>query len=213
MTKTVYLIDETTGEYLGEYQAQESPLEVGVYITPEHSTDNAPLDKEVGFAMCFKEGEWVQVVDSRGVWYQLDGAEVEVIDLLAEIDGDWSRTQPAPTTSALTALKRNEISDAFSNAMQVITTGVPVDEMSSWSKQEAEARAFTANASAVTFLIDALATARGIDKALLITKIIIKADAFAAVSGQLIGKRQGLEDALDAAESDAEIAAVVWTEV
>lgn len=42
MTKRVYLFDETTGKYAGFWDAQESPLEPGVFITPISSTDIEP---------------------------------------------------------------------------------------------------------------------------------------------------------------------------
>lgn len=40
--KTVYLYDDKTGEFTTSYNAQESPLEPGVYIEPELSTDIEP---------------------------------------------------------------------------------------------------------------------------------------------------------------------------
>lgn len=41
-TKIVYLFDELTGEYIGEYEAHESPAEPGEFIKPDCSTDNKP---------------------------------------------------------------------------------------------------------------------------------------------------------------------------
>lgn len=41
MKKTVYLFDET-GRYVGPYDAQESPLEPGVFIVPVSATEVSP---------------------------------------------------------------------------------------------------------------------------------------------------------------------------
>ncbi|MEZ0231904.1 MAG: hypothetical protein ACAH12_03620 [Methylophilaceae bacterium] len=106
----------------------------------------------------------------------------------------------------------------FEFSMQGIVDTYPRYEIDSWSKQEAEARAFVVDASTVTPLIDALALARDIPKVDLVDRIILKADAFAAFSGQLIGKRQSYEDQINqivdsevSLESKLEsIDAIVW---
>lgn len=75
-------------------------------------------------------------------------------------------------------------------------------EVMSWDKQESEARAWLGNSAAVTPLIDALSSTRGVAKAELVSRIIAKADAFAAYSGLCIGNRQRLEDELSAATEE-----------
>lgn len=108
--------------------------------------------------------------------------------------------------------KKAQITLAFNLTMSQIVGDTPAHEVSSWGKQEMEARAFSNAATALnpTPLIDNLATSRGIPKALLARKIVAKADQFASYSGQLIGKRQGLEDAVDAATSKTALAAITW---
>ena len=121
---------------------------------------------------------------------------------------------PAPTNIQLISEKKLLINVEFEKTMRQITAGVPLNEISSWSKQESEARAYLGNNGAATPLIDALAQARLVPKAELVDRIIVKADQFAAFSGQLIGKRQGLEDSLDALDENAtaeDIAAIVWS--
>lgn len=79
-------------------------------------------------------------------------------------DGIWSLINdivvkqpfPAPTIAELKQSKRAEINRAFEQAMQQISSGYPATEVSSWGKQETEARAYVANNSAATPLIDAL---------------------------------------------------------
>jgi hypothetical protein len=56
--KTVYLFDES-GLFAGSYQAQESPLEPGVFIVPTLSTERPAPDIPKGKAIRFVAGEWI----------------------------------------------------------------------------------------------------------------------------------------------------------
>lgn len=51
-----------TLEYLGEGQADESPLEPGVFLIPAHATPLAPPAAVAGKVRVFKDGAWVQRV-------------------------------------------------------------------------------------------------------------------------------------------------------
>ena len=93
----------------------------------------------------------------------------------------------------------------------------PTDEVISWSKQEAEARAYLADNSAPTPLLSAIAENRSIPLALLAEKVTEKADVYAIFTGQIFGIRQALEDRLRAIDLDApdaidQINAIVWPE-
>ena len=48
-------------------------------------------------------------------------------------------------------------------------------------------------------MLDALATARGLDKMELVTRILAKADVMAEYSGQIVGVRQRIKDQVLAA--------------
>lgn len=48
------------GEYLGEGQADESPLEPGVFLVPAHATKTAPPAAVAGKVRAFEGGAWVQ---------------------------------------------------------------------------------------------------------------------------------------------------------
>ena len=98
-----------------------------------------------------------------------------------------------------------------------VRAATPQDEVQSWGKQESEALALIADAGAVTPLLSAIASARGIPLVLLAKKIIEKSNAYASFTGQLIGTRQALEDrllAIDVTAGDAaeQIEAVQWPE-
>lgn len=78
-----------------------------------------------------------------------------------------------------------------------LTKGVPNTEISTWGKQEAEARAYLLDQNASTPFIDNLVNTRGVIKEYLVGKIIEKADAYAMAVGVLTGERQRREDELE----------------
>lgn len=81
----------------------------------------------------------------------------------------------------------------FEAAVSRLTASIPASEVSTWTKQEQEARAYLLDNSSLTPLIDAICLARGIDKSYLVDKIIEKADAYAVAIGTLTGNRQKQE--------------------
>ena len=81
----------------------------------------------------------------------------------------------------------------FEAAISSLTSSVPVSEISTWTKQEQEARAYLLDDTASTPFIDAICLARDCDKSYLVGKIIEKADAYAVAVGTLTGIRQKLE--------------------
>ena len=81
----------------------------------------------------------------------------------------------------------------FEAAISSLTSSIPTSEISTWTKQESEARAYLLDSNALTPLIDAICLARDCDKSYLIGKIIEKADAYAIAVGTLTGIRQKLE--------------------
>lgn len=95
-------------------------------------------------------------------------------------------------------IKLRNINTEYEKAIAQLTAGTPESEKGTWSKQEAEARAYTADNTAPTPLIDGIATARGVDRVYFIGKIIEKADAYTVAIAQLTGVRQSKEDQLNA---------------
>lgn len=59
--KTFYLFNPLTGELLGSYDAQPSPLEPGVFIHPVDSTEVPPQAPLSGFTRNFIKGQWVSL--------------------------------------------------------------------------------------------------------------------------------------------------------
>ena len=81
----------------------------------------------------------------------------------------------------------------FEAAISSLTSSIPTSEISTWTKQEQEARAYLLDATVSTPFIDAICLAREVDKSYLVGKIIEKADAYAIAVGTLTGIRQKLE--------------------
>lgn len=112
---------------------------------------------------------------------------------------------PVPTLDEAKAAKLSEINAAADRTIATLTATYPDREISTFDKQEAEARAYMADPEAPTPLLSALAKARGISMDELVKRVIAKADAFAVASGSIIGQRQALEDRLDACTTLEEV--------
>lgn len=145
--------------------------------------DNIPDD-----AILVSDELFFQTInETDGIWSFVDGEIVKV-----------ALPDPVPPTIAeLLDAKLIEINKSFETEMSALTSQYPASEMLSWSKQETEARAYILDDTAITPLLDSLAEARNIDKFELVNRVIVKADGFATFSGMTIGKRQGLEDAIE----------------
>lgn len=116
---------------------------------------------------------------------------------------------PVPTFKEAKAAKLSEINKAADKIMAALISTYPDREISTFDKQEAEARAYMADPEAPTPLLSALAKARGVSMDELIKRVIAKADAFAAASGYIIGQRQALEDQLDTCKTLEEVQSIV----
>ncbi|KTG26221.1 hypothetical protein AWR38_17770 [Idiomarina sp. WRN-38] len=120
---------------------------------------------------------------------------------------------PAPLAEQLAnrrADKLREINDAYQTELNVILREYPSAETKTWDKQEAEARAWNADNTVPTPLLDAVANARGMDKGELVRRVLAKADAWIELSGQATGKRQRLEDEISNAATLDALDAIEW---
>lgn len=115
---------------------------------------------------------------------------------------------PVPTLDEVKAAKLSEINAAADRALATLTATYPDRELATFDKQESEARAYAADATASTPLLSALAQARGIPLDELVRRVLAKADAFAVASGSIIGQRQALEDRLDVCTTVEEVQSI-----
>ena len=104
--------------------------------------------------------------------------------------------------------KLNEINLKADEALSKVTSIYPTMEIVSWYKQEIEAVNYRRDPTYPTPMTDAIALFRGIDKEVLVDRIIEKAQLFARISGATFGRRQGLEDRLQKAKTVDEVKAI-----
>lgn len=122
---------------------------------------------------------------------------------------------PAPTLEQQRATRLASICASCNVALAALTASYPEREISSWPQQEREARELAVNSAMPTPMLSAIAAARGMDVVELAARVRAKSDAYAVVSGQLIGQRQALEDVLlaidlDAPDARVQIEKVCW---
>lgn len=138
------------------------------------------------------------------VWCNKNNAYIDTIDGGYEI-----KSVPAPTIDELRAIKLNDINAAYDTATSSLVSTYPQTELLTFDKQEAEARAYSADPSASTPFLSGLAQARGITLDDLVGRVIAKSEAFAAAVATLTGQRQRYEDLLTVAKTAEEIEAIV----
>lgn len=74
--------DRETGEFIDSSEAQESPLELDVFLVPAHATTTPPPAPVAGFKPAWNGCTWEMRLDRRGeVYYLPDGARGVVRDL------------------------------------------------------------------------------------------------------------------------------------
>lgn len=59
MNKTIHHYDELTGEYLGEGEARQDPMEPGRWLIPAFATELTPPEPQAGKMRCFDGVAWV----------------------------------------------------------------------------------------------------------------------------------------------------------
>lgn len=91
----VYDYIPETGEYKGTSEAQESPLEPGVYLIPAHATTIAPPEADAGHVAVFAGGAWTLVEDHRGeIYYDTVTQERHEIKNLGVVPETWTQSEP-----------------------------------------------------------------------------------------------------------------------
>lgn len=151
---------------------------------------------------------------SDGAFIPADPANRDYLEYLAwRTAGNEPAPLPLPALDTVAAEALRRINAASQAEMDAISAKYPPFEVQTWTDQEREARAWTADAATLTPLLGPIAEARGITLADLVGRVIAKADAYRAAVAACIGKRQKLEDdiaAAVAAEDRAALDAVVW---
>ena len=115
---------------------------------------------------------------------------------------------PQPTLEQAKTDKQKEINNWADAQLKPILNQYPDSEIKSWPEQKAEAKEWLADNTTETPLLDSIAERRGIDKAELVRRVIEKAQAYALLSGDVIGVRQALEDQLELATTTEQVNAI-----
>jgi hypothetical protein len=119
----IYNYNPVTGEYLGPSQADESPLEPGVFLIPAYACTDAPPPSGQNEAAVRADGEhgaWQVVPDYRGTIYWLpDGSRYEITELGAEPPASALPEPPPPSLDQIRAVRRTLMKIACAEAIQV----------------------------------------------------------------------------------------------
>ena len=82
----IYNYNEFTGEYLSVSQADESPLEEGVFLIPAFATELKPPEAKENEAVCFENGDWAVKPDFRGkTYFDTELKYIVIIDFIGAI--------------------------------------------------------------------------------------------------------------------------------
>jgi len=103
-----------------------------------------------------------------------------------------------------------EINQAFELSAAQLTAGYPSSEKLTWGIQQSEALAWLADPTSPTPYLDGLAAARGIDPLDMRQRTATKVAAFMEASKRLVGMRQALEAAIEAATDRAQLEQICW---
>lgn len=236
-TKSVCQLD-SDGIYIGQTEAElDTYARDGSYLIPGGCIDTAPPEANENQAARWTGSSWEYIPDYRGkTAYQTADGQAVMIEQVGTLpegltlaapptpshtwDGQkWELTKSmlAEQLAQAKATKLNEINRAAEAFINQVSGGLPEFEVETWDAQAAEAKAWHADKSAATPVIDQIALGRGVDAAALRAKAYKKLTDFERLTGchsvnefrlRLIGRRQALEAAVNAAATAKDVAAV-----
>jgi hypothetical protein len=106
--------------------------------------------------------------------------------------------------------KSCEVDYYFELEMSGIKGSYSPSEILSWDRQDIEAKAVEVEQNASAPLLEAIAVARGVDKSEIKDKVLLNSAEFEVLAGALIGKRQKLQDEIQAANSVESVNSITW---
>jgi hypothetical protein len=179
----------TLGDYSEELPRLATPAHVHVWSVP-------PAYRASGYFIS---------VQAAGQPLELPACDAAEAQWLTSLE------LPADAAASVDAARAERLAAANADADRLLTAlsaSYPAREVISWDQQLREAAAYSADATAATPLLSALAAARGVAMADLVQRVLDKSSAFAVESGRILGARQRLEDQLGVAATAEAIAAV-----
>ena len=210
----IHSYDPASGELLGSSPAQMNPVRPSSPLVPAHATAIAPPPAGQGRVAVFRAGAWSLVADLRGrAYWTADGAE-HVMATLGPLPAGaileprpsaahrwtgsaWAIPPEWPERAAARAAVVRAIED-----FEVRVTGARSwGERVSWRDQEPAARAVLAgeaDAPGVS-LLEAIRAVTGEELEELARRVVDNAELFRRLVGPLVGYRQAIFAAIDAA--------------
>lgn len=155
----------------------------------------------------YRENGLFVAIDQPGQPGEIPACDSQQVEYLGALD------YPAGQDEALRAAKRRkleEINGLCNAELDAFSSTYPAGEVQSWPQQVKEAEALAVDPAAPAPLLAAIAAERGITVADLASRVHVKMDAYAQLSGTLIGRRQAAEDQIDAATTLAELEGITW---
>lgn len=178
-------------------------VEEQMYDDGRQSIEAEPPEYSDGQAARWTGETWEIIPDYRGRIVYSDGREVL-----------WERVGELPKGVSLSgaqsvdlaALKTAKISQLNAAAQAFINTSAEIDkvpdfEMQTWSIQAAEVRAWAADKTAPTPVLDQIAASRGIDADKLKAAALRKTLAYEKLTAHVAGQRQALQAKIEAAKT------------
>ncbi len=105
----------------------------------------------------------------------------------------------------LAAHVTTKLNEKFESESVVVRNGYTESAVATFDQQKEEAVSYTSDSSASTPMLDALASTRGIDKDILVERILDKAGLYSSTMGLLLGMSQKIEDMIDVAVDDEDL--------
>lgn len=178
-------------------------VEEQMYDDGRQSIEAEPPEYSDGQAARWTGETWEIIPDYRGRIVYSDGREVL-----------WERVGELPKGVSLSgaqsvdlaALKTAKISQLNAAVQAFINTSAEIDkvpdfEMQTWSIQAAEVRAWAADKTAPTPVLDQIAASRGIDADKLKAAALRKTLAYEKLTAHVAGQRQALQAKIEAAKT------------
>lgn len=178
-------------------------VEEQMYDDGRQSIEAEPPEYSDGQAARWTGETWEIIPDYRGRIVYSDGREVL-----------WERVGELPKGVSLSGaqsvdlatLKTAKISQLNAAAQAFINTSAEIDkvpdfEMQTWSIQAAEVRAWAADKTAPTPVLDQIAASRGIDADKLKAAALRKTLAYEKLTAHVAGQRQALQAKIEAAKT------------
>lgn len=229
--QTAYAYDPATGLYAGTVQAMQSPRNSDEFGLPANATFAAPPAPVSGKVAVFSAGTWSLLDDLRGtlIYSVVDGSSAQMATVgpipsgftalkpatvrdrwngaawlspLTQFDA-WNGTGWVTDLDALREYLRATIISQQDAKAQALAASYLQPTFACWPVQITEARAYSGNSAAATPFLDALAAARNMAKADVVSAALAAWNAYQPQLAAVVAEYYTRMAALDAATTAA----------